>query len=198
MLRLPYLKLLTVLVSLTVSIPAQAQYESCEVISEEAWEGDSAAVSQFVMSCGIIDTVIFNSDDQLITEPETEPEKKAYQTVTMKLNSGKVLFRDSIYFVVKTMPLFPGGQEGLVKYLGAELKYPVNARNKKKSGTVYVNFIINKQGKVTKPVVTRSVYPDLDKEALRVVKGMPDWTPGVHKGNPVSVQLTVPVKFSLR
>ena len=100
--------------------------------------------------------------------------------------------------IPETMPYFPGGQELLLKYLAVNIKYPASAVKAKKQGRVIVTFIVQKDGSITHAKIARSIDPELDAEALRVVKGMPKWTPGTQLGKPVSVKYTLPVKFSLQ
>lgn len=100
--------------------------------------------------------------------------------------------------IPETMPYFPGGRELLMKYLAANIKYPASAVKAKKQGRVIVTFIVQKDGSITHAKIARSIDPELDAEALRVVKGMPKWTPGTQLGKPVSVKYTLPVKFSLQ
>lgn len=106
--------------------------------------------------------------------------------------------KNVVYDVTETMPYFPGGQELLLKYLAANIKYPASAVKAKKQGRVIVTFIVQKDGSITHAKIARSIDPELDAEALRVVKGMPKWTPGTQLGKPVSVKYTLPVKFSLQ
>ena len=100
--------------------------------------------------------------------------------------------------IPETMPYFPGGQELLLKYLAVNIKYPTSAVKAKKQGRVIVTFIVQKDGSITHAKIARSIDPELDAEALRVVKGMPKWTPGTQLGKPVSVKYVLPVKFSLQ
>lgn len=100
--------------------------------------------------------------------------------------------------IPETMPYFPGGRELLLKYLAANIKYPASAVKAKKQGRVIVTFIVQKDGSITHAKIARSINPELDAEALRVVKGMPKWTPGTQLGKPVSVKYVLPVKFSLQ
>jgi TonB family protein len=83
------------------------------------------------------------------------------------------------------------------QFLVKNIKYPDNAREKGIQGKVFVSFVVDKTGKVTKAEVIRSANPELDAEALRVVSIMPDWTPGKQGGEIVSVQMTVPISFKL-
>lgn len=103
-----------------------------------------------------------------------------------------------VYGIPETMPYFPGGNVLMLKYLADNIKYPASAVKAKKQGRVIVGFIVQKDGSITHAKIVRSIDPELDAEALRVVKGMPKWTPGTQLGKPVSVKYALPVKFSLQ
>ena len=103
-----------------------------------------------------------------------------------------------VYDIPETMPYFPGGQVLMLKYLADNIKYPASAVKAKKQGRVIVTFIVQKDGSVTHAKIAKSVDPELDAEALRIVKGMPKWTPGTQNGKPVNVKYTLPVNFSLQ
>jgi len=103
-----------------------------------------------------------------------------------------------VYEVSEKMPEFPGGNEAMSKFMVQNIKYPESAKKAGIQGTVYVSFIVNSEGNVTKAEIQKSVSPELDAEALRVVNTMPVWTPGEQKGEKVSVHLTLPVKFKLQ
>lgn len=105
--------------------------------------------------------------------------------------------KNVVYDVTETMPQFPGGQGVMMKYLAANIKYPASAVKAKKEGRVIVTFVIQKDGSVTNARIAKSVDPELDAEALRIVKAMPNWTPGTQDGKPVNVRYTIPVVFSL-
>jgi TonB family protein len=92
---------------------------------------------------------------------------------------------------------FPGGQDSLYKYLAAEIKYPAKALERKKAGKVYVEFVIDENGSVKGVRVKRNGDPDLDAEAIRVIKNMPKWTPAKVIGKPVRSMTVLPVKFVL-
>ena len=101
------------------------------------------------------------------------------------------------FYVVEEKPEFPGGEAALYKYLAEHTKYPEAAMENQIQGTVWVQFIIDKEGNVTNVKVVRSVDPYLDKEAIRVVKSMPKWKPAKQRGKPVRVIFQVPIKFVL-
>ena len=105
---------------------------------------------------------------------------------------------DETFAVVEQMPEFPGGMKELMTYLKDNIKYPKAAQDKKVQGRVIVQFVVEKDGTPTEFNVMRSVDPDLDAEALRVLGGMPKWKPGMQKGQVVRVKYTVPVTFRLQ
>ena len=96
------------------------------------------------------------------------------------------------------MPSFPGGMGALNKYLHDNVHYPVVAQENGVQGRVTISFVVEKDGSVTDVKVAKSVDPSLDKEALRVVRGMPRWTPGKQNGATVRVKYNVPVVFRLQ
>ena len=104
---------------------------------------------------------------------------------------------DMVFDVVEVMPQFPGGQIAMLKYLMKNIKYPEQAVKEGIQGRVTVRFIVEKDGSISdvKPVL--SVHPLLNKEAVRVVKSMPKWTPGKQNGKPVRVRFNLPVMFKL-
>ena len=106
--------------------------------------------------------------------------------------------KGEVFMVVEQMPEFPGGIKELMAYLKDNIKYPKAAQDKKVEGRVIVQFVIEKDGTPTEFNVLRSVDPDLDKEALRVLGNMPKWKPGMQKGQAVRVKYTVPVSFKLQ
>ena len=104
---------------------------------------------------------------------------------------------DMLFSVVEVMPQFPGGQIAMLQYLMKNIKYPEQAMKKGIQGRVVVSFIVEKDGRVSNVRLLRSVESSLDKEAVRVVKSMPKWSPGKQNGKPVRVRFNVPVMFKL-
>ena len=103
-----------------------------------------------------------------------------------------------VFDVVEQMPSFPGGPSALMQYLSSNIKYPVVAEENGLQGRVVCTFVVERDGSITDVRVIRSVDPSLDKEAVRVVKGMPRWIPGKQNGSAVRVKYTVPVTFRLQ
>jgi TonB family protein len=104
-----------------------------------------------------------------------------------------------VYVAVEEIPSFPGGVTALNKYLSDNLKYPEVAKQAKQEGKVYINVLINEQGQVEGDIkVIRAASPALAEEAVRVIKNMPNWNPGVQNGKPVKTLVTIPVEFKLK
>jgi protein TonB len=98
---------------------------------------------------------------------------------------------------VEVMPVFPGGDEGLMAFIRKNLHYPSSEAFRNIEGRTTIRFVISKTGKLTDITVVRSLSPGCDAEAVRVVRMMPDWKPGTQKGVPVDVYYTLPVVFRM-
>ena len=102
-----------------------------------------------------------------------------------------------LYTLVEERPRFPGGDTAMFKFLRENIKYPAKARRKGIMGKVFIAFIVENTGKVTDIKLLRGVSKEIDEEALRVIKLMPDWIPGKQNGRAVNVQQTLPINFTL-
>ena len=103
-----------------------------------------------------------------------------------------------VFVVVEEQPSFPGGNEAMMQFLADNIKYPKEAQEKGTEGRVIVNFVVEKDGRLSDFNVVRGVDPLLDSEALRVLKSMPNWTPGKQREEIVRVRFTLPVVFRLK
>lgn len=101
----------------------------------------------------------------------------------------------TVYSMVTEMPMFPGGKEAMHKYILKNVKYPKKAKKEAIYGKVYVNFVILPTGKIGKVWVAKGIREEFDKEAIRVIKGLPEFMPGKRKGKPVNVRYTLAVPF---
>ena len=104
---------------------------------------------------------------------------------------------DVIFTVVEDQPAFPGGEEARIRYLQENLRYPQMAREAGIQGTVFVTFVVERDGSVTDVRVLRGIGGGCDEEAVRVVRNMPRWQPGRQRGQPVRVQFNMPIRFVL-
>lgn len=105
---------------------------------------------------------------------------------------------EKIFDFVEQPPVFPGGGDAAVlKWINSHLRYPEKARENGVQGTVLLRFVVTKTGSVGDVQILKHVDPDLDREAVRVIKGLPKLKPGRHDGEPVNVWIQVPVRFQL-
>ena len=103
-----------------------------------------------------------------------------------------------VYNSVEQMPEFPGGTVEMMKFLQQNIQYPANAAKNNVEGRVILQFVVEKDGQIGDVKIARSVDPELDAEALRVVKSMPNFIPGRQDGKPVAVWYTIPISFKLQ
>jgi len=145
---------------------------------------------------------------QVIEIVEDEVEVQDKEVIEMEVTETTVVeapvqreeevVEEQIFTIVEEMPTFPGGEVEMRKYLGKSIKYPQMAQDAGISGTVFLTFEVDKDGKIKDVKVLRGIGGGCDEEAMRVVKAMPQWTPGKQRGKAVRVQFTLPVKFTLK
>ena len=117
--------------------------------------------------------------------------------VTEALPQTPVDENSDVLRTVEQLPEFPGGIVEFMKWLTKNLKYPPNAQAQRIQGKVVVSFIVNKDGSISSPKVEKSCDPSLDREALRVIRTMPKWKPGIMDEKPCRTMIAVPVNFQL-
>ncbi len=103
-----------------------------------------------------------------------------------------------IFISSEIMPEFTGGVSAMMRYFATHIKYPEAAKEANIQGIVYVSFVVDPDGSVSNVKIRRGIGGGCDKEAIRVVKNMPKWKPGIQAGRPVRVSFTIPVKFTLQ
>ncbi len=157
------------------------------IASHEAQPGIAEAVPQTAGS---------QSLSAALTEVAAAPEATALPA-TDALDQHQKDKGGKVYEVVEDLPSFPGGPSALISYLSSNVKYPTECQAKGIQGRVIVQFIVETDGSITNAHVVRAVDPLLDAEALRVVNGMPKWTPGKQNGKAVRVKYNVPLSFKL-
>ena len=154
--------------------------EDQEMKSQDDLAETNTAIGAFTVE-GNDETAEVKHVEEKIAEPEPVKEEET-----------------KVFDVVEQMPSFPGGPSALMQYLNSNIKYPVVAEENGVQGRVVCTFVVEKDGSITDVRVVKSVDPSLDKEAMRVVKGMPKWIPGKQNGSAVRVKYTVPVTFRLQ
>ena len=123
---------------------------------------------------------------------------KAKEDIAAPEPPKHVVEETKIFTVVEQMPMYPGGDAALMGYLRDNIHYPTVAAENGVQGRVVVGFVVERDGSITDVNILRSVDPSLDREAMRVVKSMPRWTPGKQNGSAVRVKYQVPVTFRLQ
>lgn len=134
---------------------------------------------------------------EVVVKDSTSVTQAPQENATPVVEEQKKL-EETVFEVVEEMPEFPGGMSAALNYLSRNIKYPPEAISAKEQGRVIVQFIVTKEGKVTNPVIVKSISPLLDKEAIRVITEMPDWKPGKQRGVPVNVKYAMPIAFKLQ
>ncbi len=142
-----------------------------------------------------------------ITETERRGDTSTYSIEPFTFTLSEHLFEqlldiatseeDTVYQIVEEMPKFPGGEKALMDYVSNNVKYPEEAKNKNIAGRVFVSFVVEKDGSIGEVKVLRGIGGGCDEEAVRVIKGMPKWKPGMQKGKPVRVSYQIPIYFKL-
>ena len=154
--------------------------------------------SKYLMFIPVTALLILFSNCTNTGKEESTEEKAEVKYIPTEVKPDTVDIDNAVFDMVEEMPEFKGGNKALMDYLAANLQYPKGAETKGTQGRVIVQFIVNTDGSIDDAKVVRSVDPELDAEALRVINGMPKWKPGTQKGEPVRVKYTVPVVFRLK
>lgn len=163
-----------------ISIAADEEVTE-DITSKDDVAESTAAAGSTTFDQGTDDlNVVRGHKEEIIVEEKHEPVK------------------EEIFTAVEQMPQFPGGEGELLKYISTHIKYPTMAAENNIQGRVVVKFVVQKDGKVGEVVVLRGKDPDLDKEAVRVVKTLPNFIPGKMNGQAVSVWYTLPINFKLQ
>ena len=114
------------------------------------------------------------------------------------IDSGKGEEAPSIFIHAEEMPEFKGGEKAMLNYIGKKINYPSAAQRENIQGLVVVTFVVAPNGEIRDAEVLKGLGYGTDEEALRVVRGMPNWKPGKQNGRPVAVRYTLPIRFSMR
>lgn len=146
-----------------------------------------------------------NDQQNIISQTPTEHEMVIEELIIVESDNINSIISDEVntpitlaFASVEQKPEFPGGDSALMKYIVENFEYPDVPTKNSTQSKIYVQFVIDKSGKVTDVELLRGIEPFLDNEALRVVKTMPDWIPGKQNGKPVAVVFVVPLNINLR
>lgn len=188
--------------------PAVATENKIEIQQDNREETSSGAVAFEPRRTDIEEdnAIVMESNDDkeadtMVFDEITLNEKSVVET-TSKKSENAVSTTSSvdanIFITVEQMPEFPGGEEAMYKFIAENIKYPTSAKDNSIQGTVYIKFVVSDKGKISDAVVVRGIGSGCDEEALRVVKKMPNWSPGLQQGKQVDVYYTLPIKFQLK
>lgn len=168
-----------------------------------------------VTELAIVEDDKVNAEDEIKTQDELKETTTAFgqsdfdkgtddrnvvreQKNEIVVEEKKPVEENKVFTAVEQMPQFPGGDAELMKHIQKNLKYPPVAMENNIQGRVVVQFVVTKTGKVGEVKIARGKDPDLDKEAMRVVKTLPDFIPGKMNGQAVAVWYTLPITFKLQ
>lgn len=156
------------------------------------------------LACSVAVPLMFGATILLTSQCTSQENEALAEEVSVETKSDEVqadqntATDENIFMVVEQMPQFPGGTKELMKYLRTNVKYPAEAQEMGLQGRVYIEFVIRKDGEVTNVKTLKGVDPIIDAEAIRVVEMMPNWTPGMQRGENVNVSYRLPINFTLR
>lgn len=156
-----------------------------ELVNEE---DEPKMQKEVIKQTAAIGTVDFDKGTDDVTAPIAKTEENARITEET----------DAPFVIVEQMPQFPGGEKQMIKFIQDNLRYPVIAQEMGVSGTVIINFVVDREGKITNIKVTRSIGSGCDEEAIRVLNIMPRWSPGKQGGRTVRVSYTLPFRFIIQ
>lgn len=147
------------------------------------------------MTAGITACSLFKSQPEAATNAAVDTE--VVEVPIKERSPGEPDTTGPIFDIVEENPRFPGGEEARIAYMVENVTYPEEALKKKIEGVVYVSFVVERDGSISNVKVLRGIGGDCDKEAVRVVQNMPRWEPGKHRGKPVRVRFTMPIRFMI-
>jgi len=206
--------------SLTAEAEEEEEQEEEEIVEfeEEIYpDQEEVLLEELVNSEKYTDFAMDDEKEKEVIKTAEEANEGTEMTATVEFHEGseegnkvmseeKVIVEEKhekeeekvIHTIVEQMPTFPGGDAALMKYLSSNLRYPPRAEEMGIKGRVTCQFVVERDGSITDVKVVRGVDPDLDREAVRVIKSMPKWIPGKQNGKSVRVRYTCPINFTLQ
>jgi len=176
---------------------------------------DSSGIQMVNGGNGLCRRYFFNVDSSHVSCEEgllrnglRDQDWRGYENDTLyykdKFSNGKFIEgirydhgREIRYTEVERQPVYPGGMEALARFVSKTLRYPKDARRFGVDGKAFVQFVVSADGMVTDVQIIKGVSPSIDEEAMRVVRLMPKWDPGVQRGKPVNARFVLPIRFKL-
>ena len=207
---------------IVTSIDNAVEEEEEEEVQERVEQPEPEALPEEILNTVKVTELLFAKDEEVTKDDEIQSQDELKETQTafgqtnfdqgtddrnvVREHKNEVIVeekkpepeKEEVFRAVEQMPRFPGGEAELMKYLSSHINYPTMAMENNVQGRVVVQFVVTKTGKIGEVKVVRSVDRDLDKEAVRVCKTLPDFIPGKMNGQAVNVWYTLPVSFKLQ
>ncbi len=207
---------------IVTSIDNAAEEEEEEEVQERVEQPEPEALPEEILNTVKVTELLIAKDEEVTKDDEIQSQDELKETQTafgqtnfdqgtddrnvVREHKNEVIVeekkpepeKEEVFRAVEQMPRFPGGEAELMKYLSSHFNYPTMAMENNVQGRVVVQFVVTKTGKIGEVKVVRSVDRDLDKEAVRVCKTLPDFIPGKMNGQAVNVWYTLPVSFKLQ
>ena len=204
------------------SVDNAAEEEEEEEVQERIEQPEPEALPEEILNTVKVTELLIAKDEEVTKDDEIQSQDELKETQTafgqtnfnegtddrnvVREHKNEVIVeekkpepvKEEVFRAVEQMPRFPGGEAELMKYLSTHINYPTMAMENNVQGRVVVQFVVTKTGKIGEVKVVRSVDRDLDKEAVRVCKTLPDFIPGKMNGQAVNVWYTLPVSFKLQ
>ncbi|HPU46600.1 MAG TPA: energy transducer TonB [Bacteroidales bacterium] len=181
--------------TLASSGPVQIDEEIVQITQQEKPpEPPKAAEVTTILEIVDNDVIV---EDEINVDIEARADQAVQSYVPVMTEEEPAPVAEEIFTFVEEYPEFPGGDKALREYILNNIKYPEVARTSGITGTVYVQFVVEKDGSISDVKVVRGIGGGCDEEAVRVVKSMPKWKPGKQRGQPVRVYFTLPIEFKL-
>ncbi len=203
-----------------VDIETAPEEEEEEEVQERIEQPEPEALPEEILNTVKVTELLIAEDEEVTEEDEIKSADELQETETafgqtdfdqgtddrnvVREHKDEVIVEEKkpvveeVFRAVEQMPMFPGGDAALMKYLSSHIQYPTMAMENNIQGRVIVQFVVTKTGKIGEVKVVRSVDRDLDAEAVRVCKSLPDFIPGKMNGQAVNVWYTLPVTFKLQ
>lgn len=181
--------------TLASSGPVQIDEEMVQITQQEQPPEPPKAPEVTTMLEIVDDDVEVEDEINIDVEARADQAVQAYVPVITEDEPEPI--EEEIFTFVEEYPEFPGGDKALREYILNNIKYPEVARTSGITGTVYVQFVVEKNGSISDVKVVRGIGGGCDEEAVRVVKSMPKWKPGKQRGVPVRVYFTLPIELKL-
>ena len=207
---------------IVTSIDNAVEEEEEEEVQERVEQPEPEALPEEILNTVKVTELLIAKDEEVTKDDEIQSQDELKETQTafgqtnfdqgtddrnvVREHKNEVIVeekkpepeKEEVFRAVEQMPRFPGGEAELMKYLSSHINYPTMAMENNVQGRVVVQFVVTKTGKIGEVKVVRSVDRDLDKEAVRVCKTLPDFIPGKMNGQAVNVWYTLPVSLKLQ